>query len=169
MNKRVKKTVVLAMFVTIALILAYVESLLPPVWAAVPGIKVGLPNIIIVAVLYSFGVKEACAVSFMRICIAALLFGTPLTLAYSFAGAFLSMIIMIICKKIDRFSTLGVSVAGGVFHNLGQILLAMVIFERAEIGYYMAVLTVTGTLAGIFIGLAGAYFIKKVQQLKAKM
>lgn len=169
MNKSVKRTVLLAMFVTIALILAYVESLLPPIWAAVPGIKVGLPNIIIVAVLYSFGIKEACTVSFMRICIAALLFGTPLTFAYSFAGAVLSLILMIICKKINLFSPLGVSVVGGVSHNLGQILLAMAIFERVEIGYYMAVLAITGTLAGVFIGLAGSFFVEKMKQLKTKM
>jgi heptaprenyl diphosphate synthase len=169
MNKNVKKMVLLAMFVTIALLLAYVESLLPPIWTAVPGIKVGLPNIIIVAALYSFGAKEACIVSFMRICIAALLFGTPLTFAYSFAGALLSLILMIACKKLNLFSTLGVSVVGGVSHNLGQILLAMIIFERAEIGYYMIVLTVTGILAGIFIGVAGSFFVEKVKQLKTKM
>ena len=157
------------MFGTISLILAYVESLLPPLWAAVPGIKVGLPNIIIVAVLYAFGPKEAAAVSFLRIIVAALLFGTPLTLAYSFAGAFLSLLLMILCKKINLFSTLGVSVIGGVAHNLGQILLAMFIFERAEIGYYMVVLTLTGTVAGVFIGFAGSFFIKQIEKLKTKM
>ena len=158
--------VLLALLATVSLILAYVESLLPPIWAAVPGIKLGLPNIIILSALYSFGLKDAAAVSFVRIAVAALLFGNPLTLAYSAAGAFLSLLLMALCKRINIFSPVGVSVVGGISHNLGQILLAMVILETAELGYYMAVLAVSGTVAGIFIGIAGAFVRKYLEKLK---
>lgn len=143
-----------------ALILSYVESLLPPIWAAVPGIKMGLPNIMIIFLLYRFGVKEAAAVSLVRLVIVALLFGNVMTLAYSFAGAVLSLLLMWLFKKWDSFSMVGVSIIGGVSHNLGQILVAMLVMQTREIGYYMIVLAVTGTVAGILIGLAGMLLIK---------
>ena len=119
----------LALLATVSIILSYVESLLPPLWAAVPGIKLGLPNIIILSVLYSFGLGDAAMVSLVRITVAALLFGKPLTLAYSAAGAVLSLLMMALFKRLNLFSAVGVSVVGGIAHNLGQILLAMVILE----------------------------------------
>lgn len=150
------------MCTAIALILAYVESLLPPLYAAVPGIKLGLPNVAIVFVLYCFGVKEAAAVSFVRLTVVSLLFGNPMTFAYSLAGAVLSLAVMAILRKLNFLSTVGVSVAGGVFHNLGQILAAMLLLGTAELGYYMVVLAVTGTVAGIFVGLCGGYAVRRL-------
>lgn len=153
----------------IALLLSYVESLLPPLWVAVPGIKVGLPNIITVAILYAFGPKDAAAVSLLRVCLANLLFGTPLTFAYSAVGAILSLLLMTLCKKTKMFSVVGVSVVGGISHNLGQILLAVLILDRMEISYYMLVLAVTGTVAGVFIGIAGAALFKQLNKIEKNM
>ena len=146
------------------LILAYVEALLPPLWAAVPGLKMGLPNIMILFLLYRCSLKDAAAVSLVRLFAVALLFGNVMTLAYSFAGAFLSLTVMALLKKSDRFSMIGVSITGGIFHNLGQILVAMLVLETAEIGYYMIVLTLTGTLAGVLVGVAGYLVLKYLKR-----
>lgn len=160
MKNHTKKLATLGLFASIALILSYVEALLPPIFAAVPGIKMGLPNIAIIFILYRFGVKEAAAVSLVRLAASALLFGNAMTLIYSLAGAALSLALMALLKRWDHFSMMGVSMVGGVAHNLGQILVAMWLMETAEIGYYMTILTVTGTIAGILIGLAGSLLLR---------
>lgn len=162
MRSKTKRVALLGILTSVALILSYVEAILPPIWAAVPGIKVGFPNIVIIFLLYRFGVKEAAVVSFVRVFIVALLFGNVMTLAYSCAGALLSIVLMTILKKTDKFSVVGTSIVGGVAHNLGQILVAMFLFDTAQIGYYMAVLAVTGTLAGVAIGLLGAFLLKRI-------
>ena len=145
-----------------ALLLSYVEFLLPPLFVAVPGIKVGLPNIVIIYVLYCLGIKYAAFVSFTRIIISSILFGDSMTLLYSLAGAVLSLGIMWILKHTDMLSTVGVSVSGGVMHNLGQILVAALLLDTPQIAYYMIVLAVTGTVSGIFIGLCGTILINRI-------
>lgn len=165
MSNKAKKVAFLGVLTSVALVLSYLESILPPIWAAVPGIKVGLPNIVIIFLLYRFGVKEAAVVSFIRIFIVSLLFGNVMTLSYSFAGALLSIILMAICKKINVFSVVGTSIVGGVAHNLGQILVAIFLFDTVQIGYYMIVLAVTGTIAGVFVGLAGALLLKRLNKI----
>ena len=152
----------LGMCASVALLLSYVETLFPPLFAAVPGIKIGLPNVAIIFLLYRFGVKEAAIVSFVRLIIVSMLFGNTMTLAYSVAGAVLSLLVMALLKRLNFLSTVGVSVAGGVSHNIGQILVAMVLLSTAEIGYYMIVLAATGTVSGIFVGLCGAFLIKRL-------
>ena len=154
------------MCASVALLLSYVETLFPPLFAAVPGIKIGLPNVAIIFLLYRFGVKEAAIVSFVRLIIVSMLFGNTMTLAYSVAGAVLSLLTMALLKRMNFLSTIGVSVAGGVSHNIGQILVAMVLLSTAEIGYYMIVLAVTGTISGIFVGLCGAFLIKRLPDKK---
>ena len=163
MKKNTQKLALLGISAAIAMAFAYVEVLLPPLFTAVPGIKLGLPNIMIVFVLYKMGVKEAAAVSLVRLLAVSLLFGNPMTLAYSLAGAVLSLTAMALLKKIDRFSVVGVSVAGGILHNVGQILLAMFVLKTVEIGYYLVVLAVAGTIAGVFIGLCGGFAVKRIK------
>ncbi len=162
MRPATKKIAVLGLCTAVALILAYVESMLPPLFHAVPGIKIGLPNIIIVFVLYRFGLKEAATVSLIRMLAVSFMFGNMMALVYSLAGAFLSMLVMVILKKLNFLSVVGVSVAGGVFHNVGQILTAMLLLGTAELGYYLIVLTVTGTISGIFVGLCGAIIVQRI-------
>ena len=161
-----RKLAFIALLSSLALLLSYVEFLLPPIFVAVPGIKVGLPNVVILYVLYAFGIKHAVFVSFTRIFVSSLLFGNVMTLAYSVAGAVLSLLIMTLLTKIDKLSTVGVSVAGGVAHNLGQILVAMVLLDTPQIAYYMLVLAITGTLSGIFIGMCGAFVINRLPSKK---
>ncbi len=165
MRRHTKKLTLLGLLTAIALILSYVEALLPPIFVAVPGIKMGLPNIAIIFVLYRFGLKEAAAVSLVRLAAVALLFGNAMTLIYSLAGATLSLALMALLKKSDWFSMIGVSIVGGVSHNLGQILVAIWLMETAEIGYYMIILTVTGTIAGVLIGLAGSFVLQYLNKL----
>ena len=163
-NSSTKSIAFLGISASVALLLSYIEFLLPPLFAAVPGIKIGLPNVIIIFVLYAVGAKAAAGVSFVRLCVSSLLFGNPVMFAYSAAGAVLSLLIMIILKKTDKLSTVGVSVAGGVAHNLGQTLLAMILLNTPQISYYMIVLTITGTISGVFIGLCGAYLVKRLSK-----
>ncbi len=162
MRPTTKKLAVLGLCTAVALILAYVESMLPPLFHAVPGIKIGLPNIIIVFVLYRFGLREAAAVSLIRMVAVSFMFGNMMALVYSLAGAFLSMAVMAGFKKLNFLSVVGVSVAGGVFHNVGQILTAMLLLGTAELGYYLIVLAITGTVSGIFVGLCGAIIVKRI-------
>ena len=163
MRNQARKIAFLGLCTAVAMVFAWVESLLPPVVAAVPGIKLGLPNIAIIFILYRFGWKEAAAVSFVRIVAVSLLFGNPMTLAYSLAGGFLSLLVMTLLRKLNFLSTVSVSVAGGVFHNVGQILMAMLLMGAAELGYYLVVLAVTGTVSGIFVGLCGSFAVRRVQ------
>ena len=162
MRKTSRQLAYLGLCTAVALILAYVEVLLPPLFTAVPGIKLGLPNIAIIFVLYRYGVRHAAAVSFVRMAVVAMLFGNPMTFVYSLAGAVLSLLVMALLRRLDFLSIIGVSVAGGVFHNVGQILMAMLLLNTAELGYYLIVLAVTGTVSGVFVGLCGAMAVKRI-------
>lgn len=161
---KTKTTAFLGVCVSIVLVLAYIEAILPPLFPSIPGIKIGLPNIIIIFLLYKKGPVSAITVSLLRILLQCLLFGNTISLAYSLAGGLLSIIVMITLKKINIFSTIGVSIAGGVSHNIGQILMAVLILESSELLYYLAILTVTGTIAGVLIGVCGSLLIKHVPE-----
>lgn len=162
MRNKAKITAFFGLFTALALILAYVEVLLPPLFPSIPGIKMGLPNIIIVFLLYRRSACSAIVVSLLRILLVTMLFGNVMALMYSLAGGVLSLLLMILLRRLNFLSTVGVSVAGGVAHNVGQILMAMLLLETAELGYYLVVLTITGIIAGVFIGLCGSVLIKKV-------
>lgn len=159
-----KKITMYGLFTALAMIMSLIEVLMP-IPLPVPGIKVGFPNIIILFVLYRFGAKTAIAVSLVRVLLVSLLFGNFLGLAYSLAGAVLSLVVMILLKKTDLFSTLGVSVVGGIAHNAGQITVACILMSASEISYYMPVLIITGTVAGIVVGIASHLLIKKAEKI----
>ncbi len=162
MTKKTNTIAFLGVCTTVALVLSYIEAILPPLLAAVPGIKMGLPNIIIMFLLYRRGPAAAVTVSFLRMILVSLLFGNMMALIYSLAGGALSLIVMIILKRLNFLSEVGVSVAGGVLHNVGQILMAMFLLETSELGYYLVVLTIAGTISGLLIGLCGAALIKHI-------
>ena len=148
--------------VALALVLAYIEVLIPPLFSSLPGIKMGLPNIIIIFLLYRKGPVFAGIVSLVRILLVSILFGNMMALMYSLAGGILSLLIMIILRRLKFLSPVGVSVAGGVAHNIGQILVAIFVLSTVQIGYYLVALTVSGTIAGIFIGLCGSFLVKRI-------
>ena len=165
MNTKTKKIAFVGIMASLAMILSYVELLIPPIFTSLPGIKMGLPNIVIIFTLYKFGVKEAAAVSAIRLLCVSLLFGNAMIFAYSLAGAFLSLALMSILKCLDVFSAVGVSIVGGISHNAGQIIVAILMLQRIEIGYYMIALSISGTIAGILVGLAGSYLLKLLKKI----
>lgn len=148
----------------LAMILAYIEVLLPPLFPAIPGIKMGLPNIIILFLLYKRGPFFAAIVSVIRIVLISMLFGNMMSFLYSIAGGILSLLIMIILRRLQFLSAIGVSVSGAVSHNIGQILMAMFLLETAELSFYLVVLIITGTISGILIGLCSAILIKRIPE-----
>ena len=155
-SDRLRHAVLLAVLAAGAMVLSYVEALLPPLYAAIPGIKLGLPNVVITFALYRLGARDAACISLLRLLGVAFLFGNAVTLLYSLAGALLSWAVMLLCMRCGVFSAVGVGIAGGVSHNVGQILVAVWLLRTPQIAYYLIVLTFTGTLAGAFVGcLAG--------------
>ncbi|MDO4554299.1 MAG: Gx transporter family protein [Lachnospiraceae bacterium] len=156
-----KKTAFLGMFVTLALIASYVESLVPFYFGA-PGIKLGLANLITVVVLYRMGVKDAFLVSVLRIILAGFLFGNVFSILYSLAGGIFSLLVMLGLKKMGSFSIVGVSVAGGISHNLGQIGAAILLMENGKIIFYFPILMAAGIVTGLLIGIGSREVLKRV-------
>lgn len=158
-----KQMVTLSALVAVAMILSYVESMIPA-FVAVPGVKMGLSNIATVFALYSLGWPYAIIVSVVRVFLSSLLFGNFVSLIYSLSGAFLALTLMILLKKLDKFSTVGVSVAGGVGHNAGQIIAACIVMENAAISLYIIPLIISGTISGVLIGLVAGNLVERVKK-----
>ena len=162
---KTRKITVMAMTIAVAMILSYIESQIPPLFTAVPGIKMGLANIAVVFALYKLGWKEAGVISLLRVFLVSVMF-SPLGvmgLLYSLAGAVLSLLVMIGLKAAGLFSSVAVSVAGGVFHNVGQIAMACILLRTKEIVYYLPVLALSGIVAGVLIGLIAAVMVKRIR------
>lgn len=151
----------MALTVTFALILSFIESRIPA-FVAIPGVKVGLANIAVIFTLYKFGIKEAVTVSVIRVLLVSLLFGSPVSLIYSISGAALSLCSMILLKKLTPLSEISVSVSGGVMHNVGQIAAASFMLSTNVVTYYLPFLILSGTIAGIAVGITSAILIKRV-------
>ncbi len=153
-----KKTAVLGLILCMALILSYLESLLlPPV--PVPGIKIGLGNLAVVSLLYFYGWKEAGVVNLLRVLILAVLFGNAMGFLFSLTGGVLSFIVMCVVKRSSFSSVLLVSMVGGVFHNLGQLVAAMLFFSVSLFWYYLPVMLIAGLLTGALIGLVSGIIV----------
>ena len=151
-----------ALMASLALIFSYVEAIIP-YSPGVPGIKLGIANIVTVIALYKFGAKDAAAVSIIRIVIAGFLFNGLFGMLYSLAGAVISLIGMILLKKTDLFSVVGVSMAAGVLHNLGQLLMASALISDLRIFFYFPVLLFSGIAAGIFVGIVSTIILKSIR------
>ena len=147
------------MCVALAMILSYVESLLPS--PGIPGVKLGLANIVVIFALYKFGWGEAAGISLLRVFLVSVLFGHAASLMYSAAGAVLSLAGMILLKKTDKLSCVAVSVIGGVLHNIGQILTAWLLMGP-NVVYYLPVLVFSGTIAGVAIGVVSALLVRRI-------
>ena len=158
-----KRIAYLGLLTALAMILSFVESQIPAL-VAIPGIKVGLPNIAIVFILYKLGAKQAVAVSFVRVFLVSLLFGNLQIMTFSMAGALLSMLSMILLKKTGWFSVITVSIMGGIAHNVGQIIAACLWTQTAEVALYLPVLLVSGLLTGGLIGLAAGLLVKRFEK-----
>ena len=162
MRKRTLKLTMLALTISFAMVLSYIESRIPA-FVAIPGIKVGLANIAVIFTIYKFGIKEAITVSLIRVLLVSMLFGTPVSLIYSISGAVLSLFMMVLLKKITPLSEVAISVTGGVMHNIGQIAAASFMLSTNVVLYYLPFLLVSGTVAGIVVGIVSAILVKKVR------
>ena len=146
-----KKVARMGVFIALAMIFSYIEVLIPFNFG-IPGVKLGIANIVTVTSLYIFSTGEAFGISVIRIVLMGILFGNGMSLLYSLAGGLLSFLAMWIGKKINWFSVMGVSVAGGVFHNVGQILAVMFVMKNTMFVAYLPVLLVAGLVTGYLIG-----------------
>ena len=158
---KTRKLTIMALTTAIALVLSFIESQIPAC-VAVPGVKIGLPNIAIVYALYRLGWKEAAVISMTRVVLVSLLFGSAASFLYSFAGAMLSLAGMTLLKKTGKFTEIVVSVAGGVLHNIGQIAMASFILETDVLRYYLPFLLISGILAGVAVGLVSGILIRRI-------
>lgn len=162
---KIRKIAFLGLSVTLAMILSFVESQIP-VFTTIPGMKVGLPNLVMVFLLYRAGWKETVIVSLIRAFLVALLFGNLQSLIFSISGAVLSLTGMILLKKTGLFSSIAVSVTGGVLHNVGQIIAACLWTGTVQIAYYLPALLVSGVCAGIAIGLTAGFLLKRLENVR---
>ena len=151
-------------FTALALMFSYIETMIP-IQFGVPGIKLGLANIMIVIMLYKSSAKEALLLSIVRIMLSGFLFGNLSSILYSIAGGVLSLGIMTLLKKQGGFSVIGVSVAGGVSHNVGQLIVAMLVVETYQVGYYFPVLLVAGVLTGLGTGVVSQEVLKRIRNI----
>lgn len=149
------------MFLAAALLCSYVETLIP-INFGIPGMKLGLTNIVVVVMLYEAGAKEALLVSVLRILLAGFLFGNPFSILYSLSGGLLSFAVMFFLKKTGKMQVLAVSVAGGMFHNIGQLLMASAVVENLHLFYYAPVLLAAGFATGFLIGILAAEVKKRL-------
>ena len=150
-----KKIATYGLLIALAFIFSYVEALFP-IPVPVPGIKVGLANIVVIIALYTLGVKQALVLSVIRILLVGFTFGNLYSIIYSLAGAILSWVSMVSLKKAKSFSIVGVSILGGVMHNVGQIVVAGFMLETASLIHYLPVLAISGIVAGILVGILAA-------------
>ncbi|MEA4815262.1 MAG: Gx transporter family protein [Lachnospiraceae bacterium] len=163
-----KKTVYYGIFTALALLMGYVESLVP-VPFPVPGIKLGLTNAVIVTAMYFFGEKEAFFISLIRVMLSGILFAGFGGFLYSFAGALTSFFVMAVFKKLNIFGITGISVLGGVSHNAAQIAVASVVVNNVRLFYYLPPLMVSGVVTGVVIGTVSKTALKHLKNANIKI
>ena len=152
-------------YTALALIFSYIETLIP-INFGIPGVKLGLANLIIVVALYKMSIKEAYVLSIVRVVLAGFIFANLFSILYSLAGGLLSLTVMALLKKSNHFSTIGISMAGGGFHNVGQLIMAILVLESLNIAYYFPVLMVSGVATGILIGIVANEMLKRLRKLQ---
>lgn len=153
-----KKVALSGMFAALGIIFSYIEYIFP-FQTGVPGVKLGLANLVIVVALYRMSAKDALVINFIRILVSGLLFTGLSGTFYSLCGSLCSFAVMALFKKTNRFSVIGVSMAGGVFHNFGQLIAAMIMVSTTKLFYYFPVLLFSGLAAGIIVGIGGTILL----------
>lgn len=167
MNTRnsAKKTAAAGLMTALALIFSYIEVLIPFNFG-IPGIKLGIANLVVIIALYRMGCRYAFGINIVRVLVAGLLFSGLFGAVYSLAGALMSFAVMVLAKKAEIFSVTGVSMAGGVAHNLGQILVAAALVENIRIFVYFPVLIFSGVASGAIIGIISYFMLRRIPQLR---
>lgn len=155
------KVAYFGVFTALALIFSYVETLIP-INFGIPGVKLGLANLIIVIALYKMRLREVYLLSIVRVLLSGFTFGNYFSIIYSLAGGLLSLTVMAVFKRKDGFSIMGISIAGGVFHNVGQLIVAMLVVETFSVAYYVPVLLIAGMITGLLIGIVSNEMLKRL-------
>lgn len=161
-NMDAREVALYGLLIALAFVLSYVESLIP-ISLGVPGIKLGLANLAVITALYTVGLAGAAFISLVRIVLMGFTFGTPSMIIYSLAGGVLSLLVMAVLKHFKAFGMVGISVAGGAAHNIGQIAVAAAVVEQAGLFAYLPVLLAAGTVAGSLIGLLGGMVVTRIR------
>ncbi len=151
-------------FTALALIFSYVESLIP-INFGIPGVKLGLANLVIVIALYKMKLSEVCLLDIVRVLLSGFLFGNYFSILYSMAGCLLSLAVMALLKRTGSFSVMGVSMAGGVAHNVGQLIVAAIVVETFSVIYYIPVLLIAGLVTGFLIGFISSEMLKRLKNV----
>ena len=159
------KVAVFGVFTSLALILSYVELLIP-INFGIPGMKLGLANLLVVILLYKGCPRDALLLSVIRILLSGLLFGNMFSIFYSLGGGLLSLAVMVFLKKTGQFTVAGISIGGGASHNVGQLLVAMFVVQTYQVGYYLPVLLIAGVITGAVIGILSAEVLKRTQSIR---
>lgn len=167
LTKGLNKTAYMGLLTALALILSYVENLIS-FQPGIPGVKIGLANLAVLICLYLFDWKEAMTLTVVKAVVSGLLFGNLFMISYSLAGALVSVLTMIFLKKSGLFHVPAVSAAGGVMHNMGQLLVAWFVVETYSIVYYMPVLIFSGLSTGIVIGMAASLALPYIKNILKK-
>ncbi len=164
-NRRALRRIAEAGILTaVAFILSYLEAILP-FSIGVPGVKLGLSHLVTVFALYRLPVWETVSITLVRVLLAAFLFGNGASLAYSLAGALLSLTVMLILRRLPFFSPTGVSIAGGISHNVGQIACAALLMSTVSLVWYLPILIAAGCISGAVIGAAGSILIGRIKRI----
>ena len=161
---KTKKIAYLGLLIALAFVFSYIEFLIP-VNIGVPGAKLGLANLVIIVAMYTLNEKDAFVLSMIRIVLVGFTFANLASMLYSLAGGILSYVAMVIAKKMNKLSITGVSVIGGVFHNVGQIIMAIWVVKTVSLVYYLPVLMVSGIAAGVAIGVLGGMVTKRIRKI----
>lgn len=148
-------------FLALALVCSYVESLIP-ISFGIPGVKLGLTNIVVVLMLYTIGAKDAILISVLRIILAGFMFGNAFSIIYSLAGGILSFVVMLLLKNTGKLKILSISTAGGISHNVGQLIVAALVVENYNILFYVPVLIIAGIITGFLIGLLAGEIVLRI-------
>lgn len=164
-GKYIRQITIIGMLVALAMVLGFVETLIP-INLGIPGMKLGLANIVVVIALFLFDVKTAVVVSILRIILIAMTFGNMSMMFYSIAGASLSLLSMITVSKIKSFSLISVSIIGGIMHNVGQIICAAFVVRTNGVFTYLPVLMIAGLVSGALIGIVAGLILVRLTNVK---
>lgn len=159
------KVAYFGVFTALALIFSYVETLIP-VNFGIQGVKLGLANLVIVIALYKMKLSDAFLLSVVRVVLSGFIFGNYFSILYSLSGGVLSLAVMALLKRAGGFSVIGISIAGGIAHNIGQLTVAMLVVETFRVAYYLPVLLLAGMLAGSVIGIAANEMLKRLVNME---
>ncbi len=164
MRNATQKIALRAMLVAVAFVLAWLEAQIPT-FIAVPGVKLGLTNLVVLVALYKLGWKDALVINVIRIVLVGFTFGNMFSLMYSLAGGLLSGVGMIVLKELLKARLVTVSVVGALLHNLGQLIVAMIVLDTSSLFYYLVVLWIAGAVAGTFLGLICVPIVKNIKKI----